>query len=198
MANPYGKMFVDALGGDPIGITPQNIAVPQAAPQQPHMSRGQMILGILADIAAGAAGRAGPFAAMQQQKQQQAAEEAQWTRRQGSELEQYRQKLEMEHDPRYAKPQNDDQFTRYLIAAGISPDSDAGRALFLKRVQTMADPPHYSVDPSTGAMIMVGGGGPAPAPAAAPRQPRVFTTLPHGAVPVTGGPTPPASGGFRQ
>lgn len=74
------------------------------------------------------------------------------------------------------KPQSeaDDVFTRTLIAAGIDPNSEQGRALYAQRANTMASPaPQMIGNPETGYQWvqppgMVPGGNPAPSGASSP------------------------------
>ena len=47
-----------------------------------------------------------------------------------------------------------DEFSRYMTAAGIDPSSPQGQALYAQRVDSLANPPHFGVDPSTGAFGM--------------------------------------------
>lgn len=183
--NPYAKSFVDAIGHDPIDITPQNIAVPQAAPQQPHMSRGQMILGILADVAAGAAGRQGPFAAALQQRKQQAMEDAQWTRRQNSALQQYEAQKVI--DRQYDKPEVSPIARDVAAYQALGPD---GQAVYRQMhpeadvVVPLPDGTMYAGPRSGLAAALAGRGG---------QRPAIGSTIP-----LNGGPTPQASGNFPR
>lgn len=79
----------------------------------------------------------------------------------------------------------DDQFTQMMRAAGIDPASPDGQKLYRQRVDTLASPPYFFTDPTTGQVMSI------------PRnqQPEIMQELPPGAKPI-GGPTPSASGGF--
>jgi hypothetical protein len=94
-SNPFGLALTDAVGG-PL------VETPAPAPATPGMSKGQMILGILADALSGAQGRPGAFAAQMNQQRQQQQEQAQWGLQRRAGLEDYEAKQKIEQ--RYAKP----------------------------------------------------------------------------------------------
>lgn len=77
---------------NPVGVSlaPSVVGMMNQAPAPAPMSHGHFLLGVLADALAGAAGKEGPFAAQMARQQQAQAEEAQWTRRQASELQQHK------------------------------------------------------------------------------------------------------------
>lgn len=75
MRNPLGMALSSAVDGLDPGFAPQTTPAPQG------LSKGQLIMGVLADALAGAQGRPGAFAAQQGQMRQQEREEAQWSRR---------------------------------------------------------------------------------------------------------------------
>lgn len=92
------------------GATPPIAPVPApVAPVQPQrLSKGQLILGVLADALAGAQGRPGQFAAMQGQRRQEEREEVQWQNRRRANLEDYgvQQQLQRQYAPPPAMVQN--------------------------------------------------------------------------------------------
>lgn len=101
MANRFGELLSGSLPpmdvGGPTGI-PQGVT----APKKP--SKGSMILGIIADALAGARGQAGPYAAMLGKEREAEAERVNWGLKREADLADYGRKLEMQNDPRYAKP----------------------------------------------------------------------------------------------
>ena len=116
----------------------------------------------------------------QQQAEQRAYDESQWRARQ---------------DYQRANPEPD-AFMRSMVAAGIDPNSDRGRALLSQRVSNMADP-MMTVNNGDGTYTLIrtsqvqqrSQGDTTPAAPSAP------DTLPPDFD--FGGPTQPASGGFR-
>lgn len=82
--------------------TPEMSPTPSGLPPMPKMSKGQMILGILGDALAGAAGRGPAFGQMMQQQKQQEREVAQWGLKRKADLEDYEAKQKIEQ--RYKAP----------------------------------------------------------------------------------------------
>ncbi|WP_324807229.1 hypothetical protein SH584_11515 [Sphingomonas sp. LY29] len=168
----------------------------QAAPQAPAPgpkgpSKGAMILGILGDALAGAAGRGptfGPMIARQRQEEQDAMKaEANWGRR----LTQYEQQKQI--DQRYSMPDvspierdlavwerlSPEQRTAYQSMKAMgAPDPDVA--------VTLPDGRFYA-GPRSGLAAALQGGGAAPAPQAPVGKLR----------PMNGGPASQAPGGFR-
>jgi hypothetical protein len=155
--------------------------------EQPKMSKGQLILGILADALSGAAGRPGQFAQMMNQRKAQEREETNWGRRRQAELEDYEKKQQIEQ--RYAGPSpmvrdaqawqtmSPEQRRAYQELQGMK-QGDPDVFVTLPNGQVYAGPK------SGLAQALMGG--------APPQKPVGRLT------PISGGPTPPASGGFRS
>lgn len=76
-----GNPLFDAIGIPPINMGMQMPAPQPAPPARQGMSKGQMIMGIIADALAGAAGQQGGFAQHLARQKQQEQEEVNWGRR---------------------------------------------------------------------------------------------------------------------
>lgn len=186
--NPFGLDLETAMRvGLPVPQLPPQ--APQEAPTAPKMGRGQIIAGILADALAGAAGQPGPFAARMARQQQQQAEEAQWHRRRGADLEDYEAKQRIEQ--RYKQPDippmvrdaqawmqmGEPERQAYQQMQGLK-QGDPDVFVTLPNGQVYAGPK------SGLAAALTGGAAP---------------TAPVGKLrPINGGPTQPASGGFPR
>lgn len=178
---PLGRTLQSMLVDD----APTMPQAPQAAKNRPNWA------GIIADVLAGAMGREGPYAAMMQQQRAAEQQDARWTRRQSSELDQYRQKLEIERDPRYAKPTT--PYRTQDNAGNVWEQQPDGQ---FKRIFTDMAPKQMVVD---GMLVTTPNpyANPTPqAPTAAP-PPVIDEDLWNTGKPV-GGPTPQASGSFRR
>lgn len=174
---------------NPLGIA-LNDTLPSAAPAQNGMSKGQIIMGIIADALAGAAGHQGPFAAHMAKLNEQEAENAKWGLRRRGELEDYeaKQKIEqryktpdispMERDVAAWGRMSEPQRQAYQQMQGMRA-GDADVFVTLPNGQVYAGPK------SGLAQALTGGGTAPPQPVGRLR-------------PINGGPTPPASGGFPR
>ncbi len=194
--NPFGIALGDALMQPDVSIPPivtQQIAVPSPqAPPAPQsrsmvpegMSKGQFIMGIIADALAGAAGKPGGFAQMLNQRRQAEQEEVQWGRRREAEMQDYGRKLEMQNDPRYAKPESryweDNAGNQWKMGANGQPErffTDMAPKQYIQDGMLVTAPNPYNVG----------------APSVAP--PVITEDLWNKGTPI-GGSTPQASGGF--
>lgn len=182
--NPFGIALSNSLMDD---VPPINMPPPQAAPK--GMSKGQLIMGIIADALAGAAGRQGPFAAHMAKMNEQEAENAKWGLRRRGELEDYetKQKIEQRYKTPDISPMERD------VAAWermIEPQRQAYQQMQGMRAGdpdvfvTLPNGQVYAGPKSGLAQALTGG--------AVPQRPVGKLT------PFNGGPTPRASGGFRQ
>lgn len=205
--SPLGASLAATVRGntlDPQKWSNPDAQPPAQPPAMPAMSKGQLILGILADALAGAQGKPGAFAAQMGQQRQQQQEEVQWQRRRAEGIQDYGQKQAI--DQQYAKPpapyrweSNDGSLME------MGPDGQP-RVAFKDPTPKIswiaADGPGGKV------MIPVGPNGPltgggatgAPAPGTLEGGYRFKggnAADPSAWEPATGGPTPPASGTFR-
>lgn len=180
---------------DPAFTTPINM--PKPKPQGGMFGGGEGKFGIgqalIAALNGYLAGTGNPVGMQNMQMMQHMAEER---RRHQQDLEDYARKrtddrsdFTFEQDYKAAHQAPDD-FTQMMRAAGVDPDSEQGKALYLQAVQNKANPfTKMTVQNPDGSETMQFMRPPAP--------PRIFQTLPPGAVPINeGGPTPQASGGF--
>jgi len=159
---------------------------PPASPSAPAKQKINW-MGVLADALSGAAGQPGQYAAglRQERKEQSAYErgEQQYNSRRQSELDDYGRKLEMQNDPRYAKPESryweDNAGNQWKMGANGQPE----------RFFTDTAPKQYVQD---GMVINVPNPYATGAPSSAARKPRVFSTLPG-----EGGQSVPPAGTFR-
>lgn len=184
----YGlsQALMDAIG---TAYKPQQgqsnplMAQPASQQAQPKMGKGQLIAGILGDALSGALGQQGQFAATMRQRQAAEQEEAQWTRRQQSELGQYGQKKQI--DQQYGGTDLSPIERDARAWMGMGPELQAAyRAAQAARPQFIPDGM---------------GGGQWAIPPAAGASPQPMKTAPRGKLtPVAGGPTPPASGAFPR
>lgn len=96
-----GNILFDAVAPLAVGgVPPLGL---QAPPQQPQkMSKGQLIMGILADALSGAQGKPGQFAQQMGKRQDREQEIAQWGLKRQGDLQDYEAKQQI--DQRYAKP----------------------------------------------------------------------------------------------
>lgn len=148
---------------------------------------GRTIAGLIGDALLQNADMAPVYAPMQRQRQQTAQEEAQWHRRR--EAERADKQWEWAN-----KPKDDDGFTSMMRAAGIDPNSDAGRAFYAQRLQRQVAEPDVITTLPNGQLYA----GPRSGLAAALTGQTAPIAKPVGKLtPIAGGPTPPASGSFR-
>jgi hypothetical protein len=176
----------------PLGIALMDTA---GAPQPKKMSKGQIIAGIIGDALAGAAGRGPAFGQMLAQQRQyeneQAQQQAQWGIQRRARLEDWQAQQDyqrehpdpspMERDLGVWQHMTPEQRTAYqqMKAAG-APDPDV--------VTTLPNGQLYAGPRSGLAQALMGGGQSAQLPA-------IGSVVPD---PRKGGPTHPASGGFRR
>ena len=148
---------------------------------------GRAIAGSLGDALMQMGGMRPIYGPTMQQRRQQAYEQQQREAQRAQEWDDFTRQYDYKRaNPTAAAP---DVFTRTLMAAGIDPASDQGRALYKQRATTMASPP-----------MMIG-------PDGLPYAKAPVSSVPEGYDPEEwepvdgpsqqGGPTPPASGGFR-
>jgi len=143
------------LFGAPMGRTPGDLVedptsmgVPAPVAAYAPPSTAKMIIGTLGDTLSQWGGGKGTFLPALQQRQQQAAEAAQYQRRRADEYTDWERKQQYEAaHPTIAK---DDTFTRTLSAAGIDPASPQGKALYLQRATTLANPAQFIPDGAGG------------------------------------------------
>jgi hypothetical protein len=130
----------------PGALTPPHSADSMAyAP--PHYSRGQMIMGIIADGLAGAAGQPGQFAARLDRNHQEAAAQAQWTRRQASELQSHKDLYSWEQANKAAEV---DSYTAHIAALNAN-KAGQGDTWAANTAATGGNPfGHMFTDPLTG------------------------------------------------
>ncbi len=167
MANPLGI----SLGS----VFTDQLQIPNTPPA-PQFNKGQMLAGILADALAGAMGKPGQFAQMQQQQRQNEQEDAQWSRRQSSVLQN-----QMALDD-YKRLHPDPSPMERDASAGMGMN-DAQREAYR---EAQAAKPQFIPDGM--------GGGRWAAPPASPAGPPANITFTP--IPGDGGPTLGASGGF--
>lgn len=156
LRGPYDTPGIgDGFGGQPaqIGQGVGSGSVVPATPieaQQPapvawqRPSTGRMIAGIIGDsLSQWSGGQAHFLPAMM--RQQQAAQETAArlqddVRRRAADRSEWawREQWKVDHP--------DDQFTRYLVSAGIDPRSAKGQAMYRQRAESMAAPPLMAVD----------------------------------------------------
>lgn len=148
--------------------------------------------GILTDALAGALGQQGPYAAMMQQQRAAEQEQAQWTRRQQSELGQYEAKKQI--DQRYGQADVSPMMRDLAAWQAMTPEMRAAYSDMQKTRQgdpdvtvTLPNGQFYAGPRSGLAQALMGGAAPSGPPSAPVGKLR----------PLNGGPTPPASGTFR-
>jgi hypothetical protein len=183
--NPLGVALANSVmaGGSPV---PQ-----MQAPQMPGMkkpSKGQMILGILGDALAGAAGRAPVFAQhlgqMRAEERQDQRQQAQWGLQRRAGLEDYEARQQIEQ--RYRAPDVSPMERDARAWANMTPELQTAY-----RAAQAAKPQFIPDGLGGGQWVQPTVPGSAPRPAGPP--PGVtFTPLP------AGGPTPKASGNFPR
>lgn len=189
-ANPFGLALGDLLRVPGISDTPK--LPPPAASQPRKLSKGQMILGIIADGLAGATGRPPAFAQHLAQLREQEQQQAQWGLQRSAGLEDYERKRQI--DQRYDKP-DVSPMERDVAAWGrMGPNQRASYQAMQGMRQgdpdvfvTLPNGQVYAGPKSGLAQALMGG---APQPTAPPRPVGRLT-------PINGGLTPPASGTFR-
>lgn len=183
MSNPFYELLSPFAQPQAGGQLPQ----PAPMPEAPKRGKGEIILGILADGLAGLAGNRGVMAqqwgAEDAAARQQQQERVNWGLKRQAELEDYGRKLEMQNDPRYAKPDVAPVMRDAMAWQSMTPElRQAYEAMQRAKPQFIPDGMgggQWAQPPQAGA------------PARAP-QGVTFTPLDDG------GPTPQASGGFRR
>ncbi len=180
-----GNPFLEALGVVPridtgVQMPPAIPPAPASAPQKQGMGKGQLIMGIIADALAGAAGREGPFAAMMAKRREQEQEQAQWGLKRQGELEDYERQKQI--DQRY--PSERAAYRWEANDGSLMEMGPEGPQVVYK------DPtPKYISDGVGGAVPLPGTGAAQPA---GPTPGLTFTPIPGG------GPTLGASGNFPE
>jgi hypothetical protein len=170
----------------PLGIALMDTA---GAPQPKKMSKGQIIAGIIGDALAGAAGRGPAFGQMLAQQRQyeneQAQQQAQWGLQRRARLEDWQ--AQQDYERAHPAPTAPHYFETNNGSVGmIGPD---GKPQIVYNDPT----PKMNFIPDG-----LGGGQWVSVPNQAPSMP-VAPAKPVGTlIPIQGGPTPPASGGFRR
>ncbi len=176
-----GISFEDILRGQGIVPVDGQSPMPQAAPEKRGMNWGA----ILADALSGLAGQQGQYPQRVAREQRDQQEQAQWHQRRQADLEDYGRKLEMQNDPRYAKPDVSPVTRDAMAWQAMTPELRAAyEAMQRAKPQFIPDGMgggQWAQPPQMGGR----------APLAAP-QGVTFTPLDDG------GPTPQASGGFRR
>jgi len=164
---------------------------------------GRYLAGAIGDMLLQNAGYDQVFAPTMQAKREQEQAQANWGLKRQAELADYAAKQKIE--AQYQKP---DEFTRTLIAAGIDPNSADGKAAYNARVQHWNDPMvnmtlpngQFYSGPQSGLPTALGnGGGGVPPPQAAQTKTVNGETYNQvgGKWYEVGGPSQPATGGFR-
>lgn len=195
---PRGRSPYETPG---IGDGMQQHAYAQTSePEKPKGEGTRRIIGIIGDALLGLGGQQGVYGPMMahkrmqeqamQRQQQMAMQARQWAN------EDWTAHKQWERDN--PAPEAPDAFERALRGAGIDPASEQGRGLYQGRAESMARDPNDEfvvvpipglgtyAGPRSGLAEAMGGGGGAPA-------------KPVGKLtPIAGGPTPPASGTFRD
>lgn len=174
---PLGIALQGALGMDP--VFSQQI-VQGDTPPQPGLSRGQIIAGILADMIAGATGKPGQFAEMLGQQRQQQQQDVQWSRRRQGQ----QQDWQAQEDYKRAHPDPSPMERDALAWQQMSPELHAAYR------EAQAAKPQFIPDG-------MGGGRWASPPVSGPPPAVPFPGVTFTPIP-DGGPTLPASGGFRR
>ena len=159
--NPFGMPQPDFGNPSIMPDSSPNFSVLNTA-SMPVKKRGGMFGGVTIDPAAGIAGflaglgnPAGlqTLQAIHQRRmleQRQALEDAQYQR----DRQDKRSDFMFEQDYR-AQNKPDDQFTQMMRAAGIDPASPDGQKLYRQRVDTLASPPYFFTDPTTGQVMSI-------------------------------------------
>lgn len=182
--NPFGIALSNTLLDDVAQVK-------MPAPSPKKMGKGQIILGIIADALAGAAGRQGPFAAQMMRQKQQELEDVNWGRRRQADLEDYEKKQQIEQ--RYASPSPMERD----VAAWERMGEPQRQAYQQMQGMRAGDPdvfvtlPNGQVyaGPKSGLAQALTGGAP-------PMRPQIGSIVPDPRR--NGGQTPPASGGFPR
>jgi len=147
-------------------------------------STANLIIGTLGDTLSQWGGGRGTFLPGLQARQQQAAEAAQYQQQRADQYTDWERKQQYEAaHPTIAK---DDTFTRTLSAAGIDPASPQGKALYLQRANTLANPAQFIPDGAGGGQYVR----PNPAAGVGPQAP-VGKLTPLGGAPSQGARTFP-------
>lgn len=180
----FGALIQSIFGGP----RTETGTVSQPLDQPSKISKGQLIAGILADALAGAAGQQGRFAPMMERRRLAEDERVKWSRNRQADIEDYVTKLGIKQklDPDISPMERDAR----AWAQMTQPEKDA----YLQMNAARAGDPEVFVTlpngqvyagPKSGLASALMGRAPAP-------------TKPIGSLtPLDGGPTPPASGGFR-
>ncbi len=184
MANPLDELLRGLAPSDMGG----QVSMPQAAPARQGPSKGEIILGILGDALAGAAGRGPAFGQMMAKRKDEEAQQAQWGLQRRSQLEDYEAKRQI--DQRYDTPDVAPAVRDATAWQSMTPEQRQA----YQQMKSMGAPDpdvfttlpngQFYAGPRSGLASALGGGN------AAPRPVGKLT-------PINGGPTQPASGGFR-
>lgn len=171
---PQGTPIVPPAGAE----MPEMSPAPSGMPPMPKMSKGQMILGILGDALAGAAGGGPVFGKMMQQRRQKEDERAEWGLKRQAERED--KQWEWKNKPQDPSPMERDA----LAWSRMTPELQAAyRAAQAAKPQFIPDglgggqwvqPPQPGArpagPPSGVTFTPLPNGGPAPAPGNFPRR----------------------------
>jgi hypothetical protein len=182
--NPMGE---PGLGG---------LAGPAPAPPTGPKHKGASVLGVIADALAGAAGQAGPYAAMVQQRRQQERQDEMYQRQRQDGMSDWLAKQAWERaNPSPRAPHYWE--TNDGSLAMVGPD---GKPSVLYKDPTPKTETIQVRDPATGEVkwyrVPQGGGDPAfsPSPGAASNRPAIGSVMPD---PRKGGGAGNGAGGFR-
>jgi len=176
------------IGDNPVGVS-LDPSVKDIMSQPTRKEGPPQWLGIIADALAGAAGKPGPYAAMMDQQREQEQQQANWGLRRSAELEDYRAKKTIDQSYPDMSPMvrdanawggmTEDQRTNYQQMKQMG-QGDPDVFVTLPNGQVYAGPK------SGLATALTGGVTPSPA--------RPVGRL----TPMNGGPSLPATGGFRR
>lgn len=181
--------------GAPIGVVePQSpfpqMGAPDIAPTMPAMPASKPGInwwGVAADALAGAAGRPGPYAAMQRQRQDEQAQIAAEQRRQAAQYAMWQQQKQWERaNPAAPQPT---EFERTVQAAGITPGTPEYAQIMRQRAENQASAPPMVVTNPDGTRTVYPSG-------SIPRGPMTPPTAPVGKLTPMGGAAPQGAGGF--
>ncbi len=181
MPNPFDELLMGLPKSDMGG----QVALPPSAPQAPKTNWGA----IIADALLGFAGQPGQYPQRVARERAQEQEQAQWHQRRQADLEDYGRKLEMQNDPRYAKPDVSPMERDAAAWQRMAPDQRAAYGEFKSMgapdpdVFTTLPNGQFYAGPRSGLASALGGGQSAPRPVGK-------------LTPISGGPTPQASGSF--
>jgi hypothetical protein len=205
---PFDQNDPQYMGQVDTGANPAMPAAPNPIAPPPTFAppkEGHNWVGILADALAGLSGNAPIYAPMMERRRQEQTAfdrgEQQWQKHHQVDVADQIRLLD------YKNAHPDDELTQYMRAAGIDPTSDAGRALYTQKTQAMVAPPMMSAQgvDEQGNPVMRFFPRAQPVAPGAPQPGMVKNGYrfkggdpgsPSSWEPV-GGPTQPASGGFR-